>query len=107
MCASRGLVLQTGSCTQCLGSSARCACLQLMIRRVGDHEALSAGRASEMGDGTLELREVPEALAYVEKIEASPDLLTMMCGCIVKNKQAGIYDGCKTAVELATKLAGS
>jgi len=80
---------------------------KLMIRRVGDHEALSAGRASEMGDGTLELREVPEALAYVEKIEASPDLLTMMCGCIVKNKQAGIYDGCKIAVELATKLAGS
>jgi len=55
----------------------------------------------------LELREVPEALAYVEKIEASPDLLTTMCGCIIKNKQAGIYDGCKTAVELATKLSGS
>ena len=31
---------------------------KLMIRRVGDHEAYSALRASELGDGTLELREV-------------------------------------------------
>ena len=77
---------------------------KLMIRRVGDHEALSAMRASELGDGTLELREVPEAMAYVKKMDESPALLKMMNGMIVKNKAAGLYDGCKTAVELAKKL---
>ena len=39
---------------------------KLMIRRVGDHEAYSALRASELGDGTLELREVSDAMAYVQ-----------------------------------------
>jgi hypothetical protein len=80
---------------------------KFMIRRVGDHEALSAGRASEMGDGTLELREVPDAMAYLKKIDESPALLETMNGCIVKNKAAGIYDGCKRAVELAAELAKS
>ena len=61
-------------------------------------------RASELGDGTLELREVPEAMAYVKKMDESPALLKMMNGMIVKNKAAGLYDGCKTAVELAKKL---
>ena len=77
---------------------------KLMIRRVGDHEALSAMRASELGDGTLELREVPEAMAYIQKMDKSPDLLKMMNSQIVKNKAAGVYDGCKNAVELAQKL---
>merc|ERR1719421_2600024 len=47
---------------------------KLMIRRVGDHEAYSALRASELGDGTLELRETSDALAYVELFK-TPDLL--------------------------------
>merc|ERR1712185_162638 len=62
---------------------------KLMIRRVGDHEAFSALRASELGDGTLELREVPEAMAYVEKMDKSPALLKTMNECIQKNKAAG------------------
>ena len=57
-----------------------------------------------MGDGTLELREVPDAMAYLHKLDESPALIEMMCGCIVKNKHAGIYDGCKAAVELAQRL---
>ena len=61
-------------------------------------------RASELGDGTLELREVPEAMAYIQKMDKSPDLLKMMNSQIVKNKAAGVYDGCKNAVELAQKL---
>ena len=78
---------------------------KLMIRRVGDHEAYSALRASELGDGTLELREVPEAMAYVEQMNAGPDLLTTMNNCIVANKKIGLYDGCKNAVKLAQELA--
>lgn len=78
---------------------------KLMIRRVGDHEAFSALRASELGDGTLELREVPDAMAYIKKMDEGPDLLVTMNECIIKNKAAGIYDGCKRAVELAKQLA--
>lgn len=80
---------------------------KLMIRRVGDHEAYSALRASELGDGTLELREVEDAMAYVEQMGKGPALLTTMNKCIVKNKAAGLYDGCKNAVELAQHLASS
>ena len=48
----------------CKPSELAFACLpKLHIRRVGDHEADSARRAAELGDGTLEAREVEEGLA--------------------------------------------
>jgi len=78
---------------------------KLMIRRVGDHEAYSALRASELGDGTLELREVTDALAYVKLMDEGPQLLTQMNECIKINNKAGLYNGCKKAVELANELA--
>jgi len=77
---------------------------KLMIRRVGDHEAYSALRASELGDGTLELREVEDAMAYINLMDDSPDLLTQMNECIKTNNKAGLYSGCKKAVELAIEL---
>ena len=43
-----------------------------MIRRVGDHEAYSALRASELGDGTLEVREIADAMAYVNLFVDGP-----------------------------------
>lgn len=77
---------------------------KLMIRRVGDHEAYSAMRASEMGDGTLEARELPDALAYVRLFGAEGgDLAIAMNEAIIKNNQIGIYSGCQHAVELAIK----
>lgn len=78
---------------------------KLMIRRVGDHEAYSALRASELGDGTLELREVEDAMAYVKLMIDGPELLTQMNDCIKTNCKAGLYNGCKKAVELANELA--
>jgi len=77
---------------------------KLMIRRVGDHEAYSALRASELGDGTLELREVADALKYVELMK-KPDLLTVMNNCIIDNNKIGLYNGCKKAVEMAKARA--
>jgi len=73
---------------------------KLMIRRVGDHEAYSALRASELGDGTLEIREVPLAVKYVE-LFLSTDLIEVMCKSIQDNHKIGIYDGCKNAMRLA------
>jgi len=78
---------------------------KMMIRRVGDHEEYSARRASEVGDGTLELREVPDALAYIDTFLKSPDLLVQMNTAIKVNKANGVYDGCKKAVELAQELS--
>merc|ERR1712087_1055293 len=77
---------------------------KLMIRRVGDHEAYSALRASELGDGTLELRETSDAVAYVNLCK-TPDLLTQMNDCIIANNGIGLYNGCKKAIEISKARA--
>jgi len=77
---------------------------KLMIRRVGDHEAYSALRASELGDGTLEARTVPIALKYVN-LFMETELLVTMNDAIVKNNEIGIYDGCKNAIKIALERA--
>jgi hypothetical protein len=76
---------------------------KLHIRRVGDHEADSARRAGELGDGTLEAREVTDAMENVDLMLTSPDLLAQMNTSIVQNNEIGLYDGCKQAVELAVE----
>ena len=73
---------------------------KLHIRRVGDHEADSARRAGELGDGTLEAREVEDAMEYVDLMLNSPDLLVGMNTCIMQNNKIQLYDGCRKAVEL-------
>jgi hypothetical protein len=59
-----------------------------------DHEQFSALRASELGDGTLEAREIEDCLEYVELL-MKRELLTSMNEMIVKNNQIGIYNGCE------------
>lgn len=76
---------------------------KLHIRRVGDHEEASAVRAAELGDGTLEARDVKEALAAVRLLQR-PELLEHMNRCIVRNGQAGVYSGCEVAAQLARSL---
>jgi hypothetical protein len=73
---------------------------KLHIRRVGDHEAASAKRASELGDGTLEAREIEDAIQYLDMFLESPDLLVSMNQAIIENNKIGIYDGCRRAVDL-------
>ncbi len=75
-----------------------------MIRRVGDHEAYSALRASELGDGTLEVREVPLAIKYVN-LFLTTNLLEVMNKSINENNKIGLYDGCKNAMRLALERA--
>jgi len=74
---------------------------KLMIRRVGDHEQYSALRAAELGDGTLEAREIEDAMTYVNLMIDKPDLLVQMNNSIIKNAEIGVYDGCKNAVRIA------
>lgn len=73
---------------------------KLMIRRVGDHEQYSAIRAAELGDGTLEAREIQDCLQYLDCMFQEP-LLKQMNESIIKNNTLGIYDGCKNAVRIA------
>ena len=76
----------------------------LLSIKVGDHEAYSALRASELGDGTLEVRTVPLAVKYVE-LFLSSNLLEVMNNSIVNNNKIGLYDGCKNAVRIALERA--
>jgi hypothetical protein len=61
-------------------------------------------RASELGDGTLEAREIEDCLEYV-KLFMKKDFLTSMNEAIIKNNQIGIYDACKNAIRIALERA--
>jgi hypothetical protein len=74
---------------------------KLHIRRVGDHEADSARRSAELGDGTLEARELEDAMENVDLFLESPDWLVQMNEAIIENNKIAVYDGCKKAVSLA------
>lgn len=74
---------------------------KLFIKRVGGHEQWGAVHSAEIGDGTLECRDIPHTLQMVELFMKEQGLLKDMCEAIVKNKAAGIYDGAYKVVELA------
>jgi hypothetical protein len=73
---------------------------KLFIKRVGKHEMWGAIHSAEIGDGTLECRDIPHTLQMIEQF-IETDLLIEMCECIKINKQIGIYNGAYKVVELA------
>ena len=77
---------------------------KLFIKRVGKHEMWGAIHSAEMGDGTLECRDVPHTLQMIDLFMQDERLLTEMCDCIKQNKQIGLYDGAYKVVELAMGL---
>ncbi len=76
---------------------------KLFIRRVGKHEMWGAIHSAEMGDGTLECRDIPHTLQMVEMF-LTTDELDEMCESIVENKKAGLYDGAYKVVKAAMAL---
>ena len=80
---------------------------KLMIRRVGDHEQFSALRAAELGDGTLEAREIEDCDLYMDLFVNGSDLLEQMNTSIIENNKNGIYDGCKNAVKIALEMTSA
>ncbi len=76
---------------------------KLFIKRVGKHEMWGAIHSAEIGDGTLECRDIPHTIQMLDQF-LETDLLDEMCECIKNNKAAGIYDGARKVVELAVKL---
>ena len=76
---------------------------KLFIRRVGDHEAASAFRSMEIGEGTTECREPEHAFEMVKLLTEQNQILQRMNECVIRNAKYGIYDGAKNAVEIAMK----
>lgn len=75
---------------------------KLHIRRVGAHEAHSAVRAQELGDGSVECREVSHAVSKLHQlIERNSPLFRLMNQCIMKAAETNVYDGSKVACEFA------
>ena len=74
---------------------------KLFIKRVGGHEQWGAIHSAEIGDGTLECRDIPHTVQMLDLFLNEDTLLNDMCACIEKNKAAGIYDGAYRVVELA------
>ena len=77
---------------------------KLFIKRVGGHEQWGAIHSAEIGDGTLELQDIPHVIQALELFVEEESLLRGMCDCIVANKKMGIYDGAYKAVELAMRM---
>ena len=74
---------------------------KLFIKRVGKHEMWGAIHSAEMGDGTLECRDIPHTLQMIDMFMQDDRLLTDMCESIKVNKTIGVYDGAYKVVELA------
>lgn len=74
---------------------------KLFIKRVGKHEMWGAIHSCEIGDGTLECRDIPHTLQMIKMFLKDHEFLIDMCNNIMKNKEAGIYDGAYKVVELA------
>lgn len=79
---------------------------KLFIKRVGKHEMWGAIHSSEVGDGTLECRDIAHTIQMVDMFMKT-DLLDEMCHNIIQNKSVGLYDGAYKVVELAMSMRNS
>ncbi len=77
---------------------------KLFIKRVGKHEMWGAIHSAEMGDGTLECRDIKHTLQMIDIFMQDDKLLSEMCESIKTNKTIGLYDGAYKVVELAMGL---
>ena len=74
---------------------------KLFIKRIGGHEQWGAIHSAEIGDGTLECRDIPHTLQMIRLFLDDDTTLSDMCGNIMRNKTLGIYDGAYQVVKIA------
>lgn len=74
---------------------------KLFIKRVGGHERWGAIHSAEIGDGTLECRDIPHTIQMIKLFCEEKTLLFDMCDNIVRNKEMGIYNGAYEVVKAA------
>ena len=60
--------------------------------------------SAEVGDGTLETRDIPHTLQMVELFLNDNVTLKDMCDNIIRNKKLGLYNGAYEVVKLAMGL---
>jgi hypothetical protein len=77
---------------------------KLFIKRVGGHEQWGAVHSAEIGDGTLECRDIPHTIQMLDMFLRDENYIRNMCKNIVENKRMGIYDGAYKVVEAAFDL---
>jgi hypothetical protein len=77
---------------------------KLFIKRVGGHEQWGAVHSAEIGDGTLECRDIPHTIQMLDMFLRDENYIGNMCKSIVKNKKNGIYNGAYHVVEAAFDL---
>lgn len=77
---------------------------KLFIKRVGGHEQWGAIHSAEIGDGTLECRDIPHTLQMVDMFTEDEHFLENMCNNIIRNNQMGIYNGAYEVVRQAFEL---
>lgn len=73
---------------------------KIFIRRVGDHEAASAFRSMELGEGTTECREPEHALEMIDLCLEKGGIFYRMNECVVRNSREKVYDGSRVAIEM-------
>ena len=77
---------------------------KLFIKRIGGHERWGAIHSAEMGDGTLECRDIPHTLQMIKMFAKDEQFLSDMCDNIIRNKKMGLYDGAYKVVKIAMKM---
>ncbi|MBR1797615.1 MAG: hypothetical protein IJ757_06370 [Clostridiales bacterium] len=77
---------------------------KLFIKRIGGHEQWGAIHSAEMGDGSLECRDIPHTLQMARLFLEDDVTLKNMCDAIDMNKKLGVYDGAYNAVKIAMNL---
>ena len=74
---------------------------KLFIKRVGKHEMWGAIHSAEVGDGTLECRDIPHTLQMIKLFLEEDYILEEMCENIMENNKTGLYDGAYNVVKIA------
>jgi len=77
---------------------------KLFIKRIGGHEQWGAIHSAEIGDGSLECRDIPHTIQMVRLFLDDGVTLKNMCDAINLNKKLGVYDGAYNAVKIAMNM---
>ena len=76
---------------------------KLFIQHVGGHEVWGAIHSAELGDGTYEVAPGRETTDMIALLQSEKEILLRMNDGILKNAEAGLYNGAYEVVKLAVK----
>lgn len=74
---------------------------KLFIKRIGGHEKWGAIHSAEVGDGSLECRDIPHTTQMIDMFRKDERMFLQMNENILRNKKIGLYDGAYNVVKIA------